>query len=129
MKAILDKLLGNKKIAVFVPLSVACLLYILFALFGKSDNKIEGLLSALLIFTVWFFGVFFIVFMQVKNPRCPEWFLNFCELFVIFFFGLFSVASLLSFAFSGFVNFNLISACIGFVTYAAVAWAHSKRNN
>ena len=57
---------------------------------------------------------------------CPEWFLNLFELLAIIVFGVYAIIGAISFVVSGFQNFN-IGICLGFITYSAISWAHSKR--
>ena len=83
MRKILDKLFENKKLAFWLPIIFATLIYLLFLLFGTSDDKNELLVATLVATVFWLFGSFFVVFVQVKNPRCPEWFLNIFESFFI----------------------------------------------
>ena len=82
MRKILDKMFGNKRLSFWVPIIIAAVIYLLFLFFGVAENKSELLLSVAFATVVWLFGSFFVLFVQVKNSRCPEWFLNFCELLV-----------------------------------------------
>ena len=125
MRSILDKLFENKKLAFWIPIAFAAVAYLLFALFGVSENKGEDLIVMLIVSTGWFFGVFLITFFQVKNPMCPEKFLDFFELMATVVFVSCALANMITFFINGFQDLGVI--CPGAVTYSAVAWAHSKR--
>lgn len=126
MRKILDKLFQNKKASIIVPITVAAICYILFIIFSKSADKVNEIIATPIACLVWFFGLFLIIYFQVKNPICPEWFLNILELLVVFVFCIPSVFDLVSFITSGFQNFNL-GMCLCLVSYSATALAHSKR--
>ena len=125
MRKILDKLFVNKKLAFWIPIAFAAVAYLLFALFGSVENKGEELISLLIVTPLWLFGVFLIIFFQVKNPRCPEKFLDFFELMAIVVFVSCALVNMITFLINGFQDLGVI--CPGAVTYSAVAWAHSKR--
>ena len=126
MRKILDKLFENKKLAFWIPIAFATLVYILFLLFGTAEDKNEFLISTPVGTLFWLFGVFFVVFVQVKNPRCPEWFLNFAELMAVVIFVLSGFIEAISFVISGFQNFSPL-ICAGIITYSSISWAHNKR--
>ena len=126
VRKILDKLFENKKLAFWIPIAFAAVAYLLFALFGSSENKGEDLIGLLILTVAWFFGVFLVFFAQVKNPRCPEKFLDFFELLVLVGFVPSSLIGMFIFLFSGFQNFDF-GICVGAVTYSTVSWVHSKR--
>ena len=126
MRKILDKMFGNKKLSLIIPMAIALLMYLLFILFGTSEDKINLMIITPIVSVIGFFGVFLVVFIQVKNSMCPKWFLNLFELMVTIIFGIYAIIGTLSFIISGFQNFNA-GICIGLVTYSAISWAHSKR--
>ena len=126
MRKILDKLFENKKLAFWLPIIFATLIYLLFLLFGTSDDKNELLVATLVATVFWLFGSFFVVFVQVKNPRCPEWFLNIFELIATVMFTVSGVVEAISFIISGFQDFSPIM-CVGILTYSSISWAHNKR--
>ena len=126
MRKILDKMFGNKKLAFWIPIAFATLVYLLFLLFGTAEDKNELLISTPIVTLLWLFGIFFIVFVQVKNPRCPEWFLNFAELMSVVIFALSGFIEVISFVISGFQNFSPL-ICLGIITYSSISWAHNKR--
>ena len=126
MRKILDKLFENKKLAFWLPIAFATLVYLLFLLFGTTEDKNELLIATLVATVFWLFGSFLVVFVQVKNPRCPECFLNFCELMAVVMFTMFGVIEAISFIISGFQNFSP-AICAGIVTYSSISWAHNKR--
>ena len=126
MRKILDKLFGNKKLSLIIPFAIALLMYLLFVLFGTVQDKVNLMITTPIVSVVGFFGIFLVVFIQVENPMCPEWFLNLYELLATIIFGIYAIVGAVSFVASGFQNFN-IGICLGFVTYSAISWAHSKR--
>lgn len=126
MRKILDKLFENKKLSMLIPIIAAAVAYLLFVLFGKGEDKWELVIITPIICAFWYFGVFFIVFMQVKNPRRPEWFLNFFELMAAVTFTVFGFIDAISFVLSGFQNFSP-TICAGIVTYSSISWVHGKR--
>ena len=101
-------------------------MYLLFVLFGIAEDKTNLMIGTPLVSVVGFFGIFLVLFVQVKNSMCPEWFLNLFELLVTIIFGVYAIIGTMSFLISGFRNFN-VGICLGFVAYSAISWAHSKR--
>ena len=126
MRKILDKMFENKKLAILIPVLVSSLLYLLFIIFGAVEDKMNIIIATPIAAAFWFFGVFLVIYVQVKNKRCPEGFLNMFEFVATLFFGIFSIVDVISFVISGFQNFTPIIGA-GLLTYASVAWAHSKR--
>lgn len=126
MRKILDKIFENKKLSLIIPMSIALLIYFLFVLFGTSIDKTNLTIVTPIVSVIGFFGIFLVVFIQVKNSMCPEWFLNLFELMATIIFGVYAIIGALSFVISGFQNFN-VGICLGFVSYSAISWAHSKR--
>ena len=57
-----------------IPILIAMLIYLLFVLFANTDNKINSIIALLIISALWFFGSFLVVYIQVKNTMCSEWF-------------------------------------------------------
>ena len=126
MRRILDKMYENKKLSFIIPMGIALLIYLLFILFGTAQDKVNLIIMTPIASLVWFFGVFLVIFFQVKNPACPEWLLDLFELFATCIFGMGAIVFALSFIVSGFQKFN-VGTCLSFVTYSAISWAHSKR--
>ena len=126
MKKILDKMFGNKKLSFIVPNAIALLMYLLFILFGRAEYKIDLMIETPIVSIIGFFGIYLVVFLQVKNPMCPEWFLNLVELLFAICLDSFAVIRIVSFVISGFQNFDIV-ICLGLITYSAISWAHSKR--
>lgn len=127
MRKILDKMFGNKRLGILLPLILAAAAYLLFILLGSSENKLNAIISVPFIAAFWFFGVFFVIYIQVKNTACPEWFLNLLELVVTLGAGISAVITVINFVVGGFKDLDF-GLCTGLVTYSAVCWAHSKRN-
>ena len=126
MRKLLDKMFGNKKLSLIIPMAIALLIYLLFVFFGTAQDKTNLMIVTPIASASWFFGVFLIIFIQVKNSSCPEWFLNLFEFLATVIFGISAIVGSISFVAGGFQNFNL-GICLGFVTYSAVSLAHSKR--
>jgi len=126
MRKILDKMFDNKKLSIGIPVLVSALLYLLFMAFGVAEDKMNVIIATPIAAAFWFFGVFLVVYVQVKNPHCPEGFLDFFELVATLAFGIYSVAEAISVVISGFQSFTPLTAA-GLLTYGAIAWAHSKR--
>lgn len=126
MRKILDKMFVNIKAAILIPLLLFFVIYFVFVLFGATENKMRIVIITPLLTAIWFWGIFFIIYIQVKSKSCHIGFLNFIELFITAF-------SVMCFA----VDFVLVTIvgledsvtrlCFDTVTYAAVALAHSKR--
>ena len=126
MRKILDKMFGNKKLSILIPILVSVLLYLLFIMFGVSEDKMNIIIATPIASAFWFFGAFLVVYIQVKNKSCPEGFLNLVEFVATLFFGVYSIFNAISVVISGFQNFTPLTAA-GLLTYASMAWAHSKR--
>ena len=126
MRRFLDKLFENKKLSFLIPTLASVLLYLLFVIFGTAEDKINLMISTPIGCIFWFLGLFLVIYVQVRNPRCPERFLNFCELLATVFFCGFSVVQAILFVVSGFQGFTPVM-CAGLMTYASVSWAHNKR--
>ena len=126
LRKLLDKMFGNKKLSFMIPMILALLIYLLFVLFGTAENKINLMIVTPIVSIICFLGVFFVVYVQVKNSMCPDWFLNLFEFLITIIFGGYAIIAVLSFIISGFQNFN-VGMCIGFVAYSAISLAHNKR--
>ena len=126
MRKLLDKMFNNKKLSIIIPILISAVMYLLFVLVGEAEDKTNLIIATPIVSVIWFFGSFLVVYVQVRNPSCPERFLNICEFIAAVMFGIFGLAHIVLFIIGGFQNFNP-SICIGIITYSAVAWAHSKR--
>ena len=126
MRKLLDKMFKNKKLSLIIPTAIAVLMYLLFVFFGTTEDKTNLMIITPIVSLICFFGVFLVVFVQVKNSIRPEWFLNLFELLATIIFVIYAIVGVISFIVSGFQNFN-VGICLGFVTYGAISCAHSKR--
>ena len=106
MRKILDALFRHRKPAMVIPVLVAAVVYLLFLLFGNAADDLRTLIMTPILSALWFFGVFFIVYIQVKNASCPEWFLNLLELLVTVLPGLYAVIGTVFFVAGEFQNFE-----------------------
>ena len=126
MRKILDKMFENKKLSILIPILVSASFYLLFIIFGVAEDKTDIIIGTPIATVSWFFGVFFVIYVQIKNKRCPEGLLNFAEFAATLFFGISSVVHAILVVTSGFQTFNPITSAV-LLTYASIAWAHSKR--
>ena len=126
MRKILDKMFENKKLAILIPILISASLYLLFIIFGVAEDKMNIIIATPIAAAFWFFGAFLVVYVQVKNKSCPEGFLNFVEFVATLIFGIYSIVDAIAVVISGFQNFTPITAA-GLLSYASIAWAHSKR--
>lgn len=126
MRKLLDKMFADRKAAIVVPLVTATVVFLLYVLFGQAEDKVNWLIMTPIISLIAYAGVYFVLWLQIKNPSCSEGFLNFMELMVVLVFGLgaviFGVQFLMNLA-SGFTP----ALCIGIISWSAVALAHGKR--
>ncbi len=127
MRKILDVMFRNKRLSRIIPLICTTIVYLLFVIGGKTSDKNEMIIITPIASVIWFFGMFLMVYLQVKNASCPEWFLNLIELSATVLFGIYAVIGVIFFFASGLQIFNP-SLCLGMVTYSAVSLAHSKRS-
>ena len=126
MGKILDKIFYNKKMSIFIPMLIAAVIYLLYIIFGNSENKLDTILALPIISAFLFFGAFLVIWVQVKNTFCPEWFLNLFELLVIIVFSISIILNAIQFIAGGFQNLDF-GLCMELLTFSAVSWAHSKR--
>lgn len=126
MRKLLDALFSHKKLSFIIPLLSAVVMYLLFIVFVNRPDKLRLAVMTPIVTLICFFGVLLVVFAQVKNRLCPEWFLNLVELLILVIFGLFSIVSCIWFLINPFQNYSEM-LCPGMVAWSAVCWAHSKR--
>lgn len=126
MRSIIDRLFKSKKLSHIIPLSIACLEYMLFLIFGVSEEKSSLTVVTPIVCAVWYFGIFLVIYAQVRNKRCPEAFLNLAILLPTVVFGIYSIVGTVLFIISGFQSFNFL-ICAATITYSALSLAHSKR--
>ena len=60
MRSLLDKILENTKLNIFIPFGYALLIYSLYLIFGEAKNWLSALLTAPIIMVIWFFFLFFV---------------------------------------------------------------------
>lgn len=128
MRRLLDKMFERKALAILIPILISAFLYLLFVIFGVAEDKMNVVIATPIASVFWFFGVFLVLLIQVKNKRCPAGFLNCFELVATLLFGICSIVDAVSVVIGGFQRFSPITV-VGLLTYAAVAWAHSKRTD
>lgn len=126
MRRILDKMF-EKKITISIPIIFSLFLYLLYILFGTGDEKNNMILLLPLMGVFWYFGVFFVIYIQIKNPLCPEKTLDFFELVSAFFFGIGSIVYVIIFFVSKMQIYAGVMAPIACLSFSAISFAHSKR--
>ena len=101
-------------------------MYVVFAIFGDMPDKSSLLITAPIMSVFVFFGFFFVLYIQVKNPMCPEWFLNLAEILVTCIWGISSIVLIITFLLD--VKEGFSAAMMGVLcALSSVAFAHSKR--
>ena len=125
MRKILDKLFQNTKLSIIIPIVISVVTYLLFAIFGKSDNKTDLLIMTPIVAVFLFFGDFLVMFFAIKSGG-PEWLVNLFVLLTTITWTLGAIRELIIFCLSGFQTFEYVTSA-AFVVYAAVSWAYSKR--
>lgn len=126
MRKLLDIMFRNKKLSTLIPILLALVVYILFILFGNAEDKIRTAAITPILSAAWFFGVFLIFYIQVKNTACPDWFLNLMELSLFIVTEAYALIGTVLFLIGGLQNFNP-GLCMSIITGSSIAWAHSKR--
>ena len=127
MRKFIDRIFKYRKTTMFIPIIISLVLYVLFFAFGSSEEKNNYLIIIPIISIFWYFGVFLVIFIQIKNPLCPEKLLDFFEFIATIFFSIGSSVLVILSLINGLQNFNpaTIPACL---TISSLSWAHSKRN-
>lgn len=128
MRDILDRLFYHRKLSLIIPWITVAVVYLLFVVFGAAEDKTNMLIMTPFITTFWFFGVFFLIFFQIRVTSAPDWFLDLVSLAVTICFVFYGIIRTITFFAGGFEKFDMFS-CAGLITYASVAWAHSKRKD
>ena len=126
MRNLLDRLLSNRRASIIWPLVTAAAMYLLFVLFGQGENKMEWLILVPLVSLFWYWGVYFVFWIQLKNPMCPEKFLDFVELTALLFFGAGAVWFMLIFLLNPATGF-IPTLCPAIITWSSIALLHGKR--
>lgn len=128
MRKILDFLFKRKVLSAVVPLLCAALVYLVFILFGEGTDKLQVIGIVPVVCSFIFGGMFLMLYIQVKNPLCPDAFLDFGELFFLTFFSLVTIPNIVMF----FINVKegfTVSSLFGFIIWSAVSVVHNKRKH
>ncbi|MBR2722529.1 MAG: hypothetical protein IKB75_07140 [Clostridia bacterium] len=127
MRNFIDRVFNNKKATMFIPIIISLLIYVLFIIFGTGEEKNNFIFIIPFISVFWYFGVFLVVYTQIKNPLCPEKFLDFFEFVATIFSSIGAVAFIILALINGMQNVNPqpILSCL---TFSSLSWVHSKRN-
>ena len=126
MRKILDRMFEQRILAIGCPIIFSVVMYALFLLLGADEGQNELMIVVPIATVAWFFGSFLIFLILIKNPRCPDGFVDVFELLSLIFFVGYSIVSAVIFIASGFTRFDL-AICLGSVTYSSISLAHSKR--
>ena len=126
MREFLDKIFNNRKATIFIPIIIALLIYILLILFSTGEERNIYAIIVPIISVFCYFGVFFVIYIQIKNPLCPQKFLDFFEVLATI---VFSIAAVL-FTILGLINDvqNLVFVILACLAFSSLSWVHSKRN-
>ncbi|MBQ8351957.1 MAG: helix-turn-helix transcriptional regulator [Clostridia bacterium] len=127
MRRLLDRIYFNKWLSIFLPLGLSLLAYVLYLLVGEGAEKQMLAISTPICIAFVFFGTFFVVFFQVKNPMCPTAFLDFCELLFFVCMVIGTVMVDIPFLLDLRGSFHM-GVCISLAAIGGLAFAHSKRN-
>ena len=128
MRSILDRLYYHSKLSVIIPWITVAILYLLFVFFGTAEDKTNILIMTPFVTAFWFFGVFLLIFFQIRVTSAPGWFLDLVSLAATIVFVFYGIIRAIAFFVGGFETLDIFS-CAGIITYASVAWAHSKRED
>ena len=74
MRKILDTMFANKKLAILIPLLSAAAMYLLFLLFGMSDEKQIYFSERRFYLRCGFSGAFLLFLFRLKTPPTPSGF-------------------------------------------------------
>ena len=126
MREFLDKIFNNRKATISIPIIIALLIYVLLILFSTGEERNTYAIQVPIISVFCYFGVFFVIYIQIKNPLCPKKFLDFFEVLATI---VSSIAAVL-FTISGLINDiqDLVSVILACLVFSSLSWVHSKRN-
>ena len=128
MRKLLDAIYCNHGILpIIIPIAVAVVMYVVFAIFGDMPDKSFLLISAPILAVIVFFGFFLVLYIQVKNPMCPEWFLNFAELLVTCIWGISAIVLIITFLLDVKEGFS-DAMIVALSALSSVAFTHKKRH-
>ena len=126
MRSLLDKILENTKLNIFIPFGYALLIYSLYLIFGEAKNWLSALLTAPIIMVIWFFFLFFVLYFKGKDEDFEEKYMNKIEFFTLLLSALLTVTLtvLFFFGFSYEISLGVVWCA---VSWSSVAFYHSKR--
>ena len=126
MREFLDKIFCNRKTTTFIPIIISLLIYILLIFLSEKDEKYIFMLIVPFMSIFCYFGVFLVVYIQIKNPLCPEKFLDFFETFAT----VFSVIVVVGFTIFSLIEGvqYLLTVILACMIFSSLSWVHSKRN-
>lgn len=126
MRNLLDRLFSNRKAAIIVPIITAAVMYLLFVLFGQVEDKINWIWMIPIFSAICYGSGYFVLWIQLKNPFCSDWFLDLAELLCLAVFGLGAVSFMLRFLVNMATGF-VPMLCPAILTWSAVALVDGKR--
>ena len=126
LRGFLDKVFDYPYIKIAAVAGIALVCFLLFVLFGESEQKSQMLLSVAVVTPIVFFGVCMVIWIQIKNPMCPSGFLDFVELMflVVMIIGLITqtISFIIDIRHGYTVSQSMISSALCGLTFI-----HSKR--
>ena len=125
IRRVLDVLHGSKW-ARIIPVLTALAMYVLFLIYGGPEQKLVLLIAAPLMSAIWYAGVYFVLYMQVKNPMCSGKVLDLFMLIPTVLFGLSSISLLMNFLTDLQYGFTM-GLMLTLVTWSAISLVHSRR--
>ena len=126
IRKLLDKLFSAKRLALYLPLSLAAVMLVLGGIFGEREIDLFLFYVTGVIFSaVWFAFVYSLVRLPARLKNCPDWYTDSFELFLTIAFALSAILQTVNFIkdTSGFS----LSLCFALVSLGAVSLAHNKR--
>ena len=125
IRRVLDVLHGSKW-ARIIPVLTALAMYVLFLIYGGPEQKLVLVIAAPLMSAIWYAGVYFVLYMQVKNPMCSGKVLDLFMLIPTVLFGLSSISLLMNFLTDLQYGFTM-GLMLTLVTWSAISLVHSRR--
>lgn len=126
-RQILNLLYGSKW-ARIVPVLTAAAAYLLFLIFGVTEDKVFLLIASPVMSLIAFAGMYGLLWFQTKNPSCTEEFLNMGMLLFTAVFGGSAISLLATFLRSMQQGYTMMLP-MTLVIWSAISLAHSKRSN
>ena len=127
IRRLLDKLFSAKRLALYLPLSLALIMLVLGGTLGNPEGDIFLFFLMGAVFSaVWFAFTYSLTRLPARLKNCPDWYTDSFELFLTIAFALSAILQTVNFIkdASGFS----LSLCFALVSLGATSLAHNKRN-